>query len=42
MEIDYMLDVREISPRIINGWSDVRFSDDESTSADFFISCSRP
>ena len=36
MEIDYMLDVREISPRIINGWSDVRFSDDESTSADFF------
>ena len=36
MEIDYRLDVREISPRIINGWSDVRFSDDESTSADFF------
>ena len=36
MEIIENLDVREISPRVINGWSDVRFEDDETTAADFF------
>lgn len=36
MEITENLDVREISPRVINGWSDVRFEDDETTAADFF------
>ena len=36
MEITGNLEVREISPRVINGWSDVRFEDDETTAADFF------
>ena len=36
MEINGNLDVREIAPRVIDGWSDVRFSDEETTSADFF------
>ena len=36
MDITGKLDVRDISPRVINGWSDVRFEDDETTSADFF------
>ena len=36
MEITENLDVRDISPRVINGWSDISFEDDETTSADFF------
>ena len=36
MEITENLDVRDISPRVINGWSDVRFEDEETTAADFF------
>ena len=35
MEITENLDVRDISPRVINGWSDISFEDDETTSADF-------
>ena len=36
MEITGNLDVRDISPRVINGWSDISFEDDETTAADFF------
>ena len=36
MGITGNFDVREISPRVIDGWSDVRFEDEETTSADFF------
>ena len=36
MEITENLDVRDISPRVINGWSDISFEDDETTAADFF------
>ena len=35
MGITGNFDVRKISPRVIDGWSDVRFSDEETTSADF-------
>ena len=35
MEITGNLDVRDISPRVINGWSDINFEDDETTGADF-------
>ena len=36
MAITGNFDIRNISPRVINGWSDVSFEDDETTSADFF------
>ena len=36
MEITENLAVRDISPRVINGWSDINFEDDETTAADFF------
>ena len=36
MAITGNLDVRDISPRVINGWSDVRFENEETTAADFF------
>ena len=35
MAITGNFDIRNISPRVIDGWSDVRFSDEETTSADF-------